>query len=198
MPCGARGVARRASLRNGLCEQMWCASALPKSRPNHASSGRPESPAGLPAGVGRGCSVGRQPQAAPAFPCPEGDTLRESKGFCQAGWASGKHLSRPGKGDSLRNPLPRMGRNTHPFARAIPFVTRSRAWNATPLPSLGRTASHHAPPGVPQGGGIVPPLPLPQRLPCPTKNGSETTSAQSKNGVFLKKTAKIEAMPVDK
>ena len=84
LPCGARGVARRASLRNGLCEQEWCVSALPKSRPNHASSGRPESLAGLSAGVGRGCSVGRQPQAAPAFPCPEGAGREARRALRQA------------------------------------------------------------------------------------------------------------------
>ena len=50
--------------------------AFPKSRAD-SESGELRVPAGLPAGDGRGCSVGRQPQAAPAFPRLEDSPLEK-------------------------------------------------------------------------------------------------------------------------
>ena len=67
--CGQPSVVH--VLRGGSRSRVPITEAFPESRTGwDATSGR--YPAGLPAGDGRGCSVGRQPQAAPAFPCPEG------------------------------------------------------------------------------------------------------------------------------
>ena len=62
--------------RDGSRSRVPDTEAFPESRTGRdATNGH--SPAGLPAGVGRGCSVGRQPQAAPAFPRLEDSPLEK-------------------------------------------------------------------------------------------------------------------------
>ena len=125
---------------------LWHASIFRENRPGQSEVRVGREPAGLPAGVGRGCSVGRLAPSSTRLP-PSGRLS-----FKQARLTCGKHS------ESLGTPTIRLWRPL-PFSkpaleRAIPFGIRSRPAGHAPTLWQGNSRCHPLPAGK---AGALPP-----------------------------------------